>query len=140
MHQWGVKVCLIQPGWYARATNIAFGVEDTLKRIAEDVWAGMEDATKRHYGREYFDAHVDLLGQSREKTSDNSSPVICAMSEAILAKHPKHRYLIGEFFNTILPCYAFRFLPSWMTDYVFILALSSLLPKAAILNKNRAGK
>ncbi|XP_077988312.1 D-beta-hydroxybutyrate dehydrogenase, mitochondrial-like [Glandiceps talaboti] len=138
MNQWGVKVSVVQPGWYARATGIFGGHNDgDLRKLTEEVWNNMDDDCKQQYGREYFDAQIDMLLDNRHKTSADASPVVDAMLDAVMAKHPKHRYLVGEFMNTIMPCCILRFLPSWITDYGFAYAMSTYYPTPTALMKKK---
>ncbi|XP_077988237.1 D-beta-hydroxybutyrate dehydrogenase, mitochondrial-like [Glandiceps talaboti] len=134
MQQWGVNVCLVEPGPYARATSIGLNKWEEFKKSSYQLWDSLDDKVKRHYGKEYFDSHMQFWKNALDDTSDDGTPVVNAMVHAVWSLDPKHRYLIGGFFDTWVKAYMFRFLPSFITDQLFIQQLATYA-KPTVLRK-----
>lgn len=49
---------IIEPGNYIAGTNIF--TKETVGNLADNMWNKMSDVVKKDYGREYFDAKVNL--------------------------------------------------------------------------------
>ncbi|XP_070545146.1 D-beta-hydroxybutyrate dehydrogenase, mitochondrial-like [Ptychodera flava] len=136
MYPWGVKVSMIEPGYYARSTKISHNVPELFKQLSEELWDGMTDECKKDYGKEYHDTHYRFLCEQVKTTIADNTPVIDAMVDAILAKEPKHRYLVGGFFETVVIAHLHRLLPSWIMDRRFHQYYASFPVPAALKGKN----
>ncbi|XP_071320225.1 D-beta-hydroxybutyrate dehydrogenase, mitochondrial [Trachinotus anak] len=120
MASFGVKVSIIQPGNFGKATNI-------LKmKTGLDIWEKLDDKRKKHFNRQYFDlANEYFMSMCKEGFKD-AGLVIDAMVHAVTSSQPKRRYLLVSatdwFFFRLFP-----FLPTVLTDAVF--SLSSMYNK-----------
>ena len=56
------------------------------------MWECMDDETREVYGKEYIDAHVRSAEARRNVGGADMTPVLDAMSDALLAIKPKSRY------------------------------------------------
>ena len=56
------------------------------------MWESMDNELRDVYGREYMDAHVRSAEARRNAGSDDMTPVLDALSDALLAIKPKSRY------------------------------------------------
>ena len=79
----------------------------------------MDDVAKRVYGRAYVDNIEESIAYhlKYESYRDNT-PVTDALEDAILSKHPKHRYVVGGLlakasWRNFIP---YNFLPTWLSD------------------------
>ncbi|XP_070570796.1 D-beta-hydroxybutyrate dehydrogenase, mitochondrial-like [Ptychodera flava] len=135
MHQWGVKVSIVEPGPYAKATKIGLNLWEEFERSSNALWDNVDDSIKRQYGKAYFDSHIDWWKSALADTYDDGTPVVDAMVHAVWSINPKHRYLIGGFFNTKLTAFIMNVLPSYLTDKIFFRQLSHYV-KPACLRKS----
>ncbi len=87
------------------------------------VWDGMDDATRQLYGRPYVNKFQEAVVQDlKEGSYKDNTPVIDAMVDAILSKHPKHRYTIGGLVAPFMwPEFArYNLLPTWLSDMMML--------------------
>ncbi|XP_077988352.1 D-beta-hydroxybutyrate dehydrogenase, mitochondrial-like [Glandiceps talaboti] len=135
MKQWGVNVCIVQPGPYAKATSIGPNKWEEFEKSRYQLWDSLDDTVKRQYGREYFDSHMQFRKGALNGSCDDATPVVDAMVHAVWSLDPKHRYLVGGFFKIWMLAYMFRFLPSFIMDRMFIQQFANLYAKPAALIK-----
>ncbi|XP_071953165.1 D-beta-hydroxybutyrate dehydrogenase, mitochondrial-like [Antedon mediterranea] len=129
MSPWGVKVCLIEPGQYGKATNIGLNYVD---RISEELWKNVQEDVKDDYGKEHQDGISDFYRKDREYCYGDATPVVDSMVDSVTSRTPRHRYLVGGLYMTYFPIYCMRVLPSWISDRQFI-QLMKALPLPAFL-------
>ncbi|XP_072032940.1 D-beta-hydroxybutyrate dehydrogenase, mitochondrial-like [Amphiura filiformis] len=139
MHKWGVKVAIIHPGPYGGITNIISFLHNDKER-ADFIWNGMDEATKEVYGRAYVDTIEYGMSQHRKYESYRDiTPVIDAMIDAILSKHPKHRYVIG---GLLAPAsyrefLRYNLLPTWLSDIKMYKQQEALGLPAVLQDRNK---
>ncbi|XP_059184177.1 D-beta-hydroxybutyrate dehydrogenase, mitochondrial [Centropristis striata] len=111
----GVKVSIIQPGNFGRATNIL------RMKTGLDIWEKLDEERKRTFNRKYIDLANEYFMSTCKAGFKDGDMVIDAMLHAILAPRPRCRYLLASardtFFFQMVP-----FLPSGLTDAVFKLS------------------
>ncbi|XP_002741318.2 D-beta-hydroxybutyrate dehydrogenase, mitochondrial-like [Saccoglossus kowalevskii] len=135
MYPWGVKVSMIEPGLYARATNIGHSNPEIFHRLCEELWDGMTDDVKREYGIEHYTSHVQYLVEQLKQTLPNCNDVIDVMTHAIISKEPKHRYLVGSFYDTHFMTLFHQYVPSFISDLRYQRFYSEFCTPAALRDK-----
>ncbi|XP_072019457.1 D-beta-hydroxybutyrate dehydrogenase, mitochondrial-like [Amphiura filiformis] len=140
MHKWGVKVSIIQPGAYGATTLISkFFNSDQVR--ADFIWNGMDEGTQQVYGRPYVDEIQQCVSDwvKYDCYTDNT-PVIDAMIDAILSKHPKHRYVVGGLIASLMwpDIIRFNMFPTWLSDIPMLKSQKALGVPAALQEKNKS--
>ncbi|XP_078695217.1 D-beta-hydroxybutyrate dehydrogenase, mitochondrial-like [Branchiostoma floridae x Branchiostoma belcheri] len=59
MHKWGVKVIIVEPSSFGRATNV--GLPATIDMLVQNLRDNMEESVKEDYGMEYFDFKMEQM-------------------------------------------------------------------------------
>ncbi|CAJ1087744.1 D-beta-hydroxybutyrate dehydrogenase%2C mitochondrial [Xyrichtys novacula] len=115
MASFGVKVSIIQPGNFGRATNIV------KMKTAYDIWEKLDDDRKQRFNQQYIKLANEYFLSTTKSGFKDADLVINAMLHAVTAANPKHRYLLASSmdmcFFKLLP-----FLPTTLTDAVFTLS------------------
>ncbi|XP_019126683.2 D-beta-hydroxybutyrate dehydrogenase, mitochondrial [Larimichthys crocea] len=115
MASFGVKVSIIQPGNFGRATNIV------KMKTSSDIWEKLDEDRKHTFNRQYIDLANEYFMSTCNSGFKNSNMVIDAMLHAVTSAQPKRRYLLvsvmDRFFFQLFP-----FLPTVLTDAVFSLS------------------
>ncbi|CAH1245316.1 BDH1 [Branchiostoma lanceolatum] len=134
MHKWGVKVVIVQPGSFARATDIV--LPDVFNNFVENLRNNMEEVVREDYGMEYFDLKMEQLrmyvhgnGAARDPTA-----VIDAMVDAVTLTTPSHRFLVGSSFEDYVTWMWLGYFPTRWTGST-LLAEKEGNPKPAMLQK-----
>ncbi|XP_035693471.1 D-beta-hydroxybutyrate dehydrogenase, mitochondrial-like [Branchiostoma floridae] len=135
MHKWGVKVVIVQPGSFARATDIALPA--VYNRFVENLRNNVEEAVKEDYGMEYFDFKMEQMRSwlTVDIQGKDPNPVIDAMADAVTLTTPAHRYLVGSSFEDYVNKIWLGYFPTQWTDYTERPEKESD-PKPAMLQKN----
>ncbi|XP_056884402.1 D-beta-hydroxybutyrate dehydrogenase, mitochondrial isoform X1 [Takifugu flavidus] len=112
MASFGVKVSIIQPGNFSRATDI-------LKMMnSADIWDKLDKEKKLIFNRQYIRLASKYFASACSSGFKTTNMVTDAMLHAITSSQPKHRYLLvsttESFFFKLLP-----FLPTVLTDGIF---------------------
>ncbi|GAA6224203.1 D-beta-hydroxybutyrate dehydrogenase, mitochondrial-like [Lates japonicus] len=120
MASFGVKVSIIQPGNFGRATNIL------RMKSAFDIWEKLDDERKQTFNHQYIELANEYFMSTCKSGFKDANLVINAMLHAVMSAQPKYRYLLvsamDRFFFQLFP-----FLPTVLTDAVF--SLSSMYAK-----------
>lgn len=115
MASFGVKVSIIQPGNFGKATNIV-----KMKTSAE-IWAQLDEERKHTFNRQYIDLANQFFTSATRSGSSSAEPVIQAMVHALTSASPRSRYLVvpptAMIIFRLLP-----FLPTALTDAIFYLS------------------
>ncbi|KAK8744896.1 hypothetical protein OTU49_000672 [Cherax quadricarinatus] len=90
MRSWGVKVSIIEPGNFIAGTSIFS--ETSINDAAKTMWETMSDDVRSDYGREHFEARVNLMKKYAKIGYTDLSPVINAYTEALVQRFPQARY------------------------------------------------
>ncbi|XP_067037649.1 retinol dehydrogenase 7-like isoform X1 [Acropora muricata] len=89
MHPWGVKVSMLEPGFFA--TNIA--APDFLESELRRGWNRLSEDLKDDYGEEYLDKAINIV-RNLPCFSDISE-VVNAIVDGLTSTSPSDRYVVG---------------------------------------------
>ncbi|XP_078612634.1 D-beta-hydroxybutyrate dehydrogenase, mitochondrial-like isoform X2 [Branchiostoma floridae x Branchiostoma japonicum] len=136
MHKWGVKVVIVEPASFGRATNIVSPA--VFDNFVDDLRNNVEDVVKEDYGMEYFDLEVKQLriDHQGEGASRDPTAVIEAMVDSVTLTTPSHRYLVGSSFEDYVTWMWLGYFPTRWTGST-LLADKEGDPKPAMLKKTR---
>uniref|UniRef100_A0A8C8VNH4 Uncharacterized protein n=1 Tax=Pelusios castaneus TaxID=367368 RepID=A0A8C8VNH4_9SAUR len=87
MKKFGVQVCIIEPGNYARSTNIQPPVN------AEQIWNELSAEEKAVYNKEYVREFSNFFNNILSEGSNAGHEVVDAIVEALTSPAPKARYM-----------------------------------------------
>ncbi|XP_063008906.1 D-beta-hydroxybutyrate dehydrogenase, mitochondrial-like [Melospiza melodia melodia] len=119
MKKFGVQVCIIQPGNYARSTKI----QPLLS--AEEIWSELSEEEKAVYNKEYVQERANFFNSILSEGSTNGNEVVDAMVDALTSPAPKARYMVAKLKEKalVLVCALF---PTAVMDSVLSYALSKV--------------
>uniref|UniRef100_A0A672FAG7 D-beta-hydroxybutyrate dehydrogenase, mitochondrial-like n=1 Tax=Salarias fasciatus TaxID=181472 RepID=A0A672FAG7_SALFA len=120
MASFGVKVSIIQPGNFGRATSIL------KEKSAADIWEKLDLEQRRSFNRQYVELAVDYYKSTCRSGFQEPDMVIDAMLHAITASRPQSRYLLASRVDWLF-FRLFPFLPTVLSDAFF--SLSSMYSK-----------
>ncbi|XP_075381592.1 retinol dehydrogenase 16-like [Mycteria americana] len=113
MHGFGVKVSVIEPGYFKTAiTNI-----ENLENNFLCIWEKLPEETKASYGESYLKDFLVALRKMEKKCSSNLTLVTDCMEHALTSRFPRTRYSAG--WDAKLVYIPLSYLPSALTDMVF---------------------
>ncbi|XP_074932013.1 retinol dehydrogenase 16-like [Phalacrocorax aristotelis] len=121
MRSFGVKVCMIEPGYFKTAITNAESLENNFL----SVWEKLPKETKASYGENYLKAFLVSLKKMLNKCSSNLTLVTDCMEHALTSRFPRTRYSAG--WDAKLIYIPLSYLPSALTDIIF----TWLYPKPA---------
>ncbi|XP_072300509.1 retinol dehydrogenase 1 [Eucyclogobius newberryi] len=113
MQHFGIKVSIIEPGFFKTAVTDSKAIEGDLKRLWTDLPQDVKDSYGTAYMQEYVKAQNFSLGIL---CSSDLSKVTDCMEHALTAYYPRTRYGAGwdaKFFWIPL-----SYLPSFVSDFV----------------------
>lgn len=120
MRQFGVKVSMIEPGFFKTAVTQVEPIEADLKRL----WTRLPQDVKDSYGSTYFDEYLKAQGFSLGiLCSSDLSKVTRCMQHALTAQTPRIRYSAG--WDAKLFWIPLSYMPSFMSDFVVNMLLPS---------------
>uniref|UniRef100_A0A8C3AXP6 Retinol dehydrogenase 1 n=1 Tax=Cyclopterus lumpus TaxID=8103 RepID=A0A8C3AXP6_CYCLU len=120
MHPFGIKVSIIEPGFFKTAVTRLDLIEADLRRL----WTRLPQDVKDSYGETYFDDSQNFsMGLL---CSPDISKVTRCMEHALTARFPRTRYSAG--WDAKLFWIPLSYLPSCVSDFFFVLLLFSLQP------------
>ncbi|XP_018425097.1 PREDICTED: retinol dehydrogenase 16-like [Nanorana parkeri] len=123
MAPFGVKVCIIEPGFFA--TQLAD--PKLQKECAKKLWARVSEEIRRSYGQEYYENYCATADKTLSICNTKLSLVPDCMEHALTAEHPKTRYSAG--WDAKLLYLPLSYLPSIFTD--FLIRTMYSIPKKA---------
>ncbi|KAM4044624.1 retinol dehydrogenase 7-like isoform 2-T2 [Anomaloglossus baeobatrachus] len=112
MRPFGVKVCIIEPGFFA--TQVADA--KLLRDSATKAWAQVSDEIRRSYGQQYYENYCRNLDLHLSLNSSKLSLVTDCMEHALTAVHPKTRYSAG--WDAKLLYLPLSYFPAIITDFL----------------------
>lgn len=115
MASFDVKVSIIQPGNFGRATNIV------KMKTGLDVWEKLDNDRKQTFSQQYMQLACDYFLSTCTAGFKDPDMVIDAMLDALTSVRPKHRYLLVSM-TDMLFFKLYPFLPTVLTDAVFRLS------------------
>uniref|UniRef100_A0A3B3VQM8 Retinol dehydrogenase 5 (11-cis/9-cis) n=1 Tax=Poecilia latipinna TaxID=48699 RepID=A0A3B3VQM8_9TELE len=121
----GIKVCIIEPGFFKTAvTNL-----DPIERELHRLWNQLSPEVKASYGEKYLDnckyklkLHIQRLIMNAVCDSDLTKVTSC-MEHALTAAHPRTRYSAG--WDAKLLWIPLSYMPSFVVD----IGLKLVLPR-----------
>ncbi|XP_072713549.1 D-beta-hydroxybutyrate dehydrogenase, mitochondrial-like isoform X1 [Ciconia boyciana] len=119
MKKFGVQVCIIQPGNYARSTKIQPPVS------AEEIWNELSEEEKAVYNKEYVRERVNFFNSILSKGSTNGNEVVDAMVDALMSPAPKARYMVAKLKEKAL-VFVCALFPTIVMDYILSYAQSKV--------------
>ncbi|KAM5180601.1 uncharacterized protein ACMZJ9_001097 [Mantella aurantiaca] len=124
MASFGVKVCIIEPGFFDTLVTNA----KLQKECAKKAWTRLPEEVRRSYGQEYYDKYLAFIDQGTPMNSKNLSLVSDCIEHALTAEHPKKRYSAG--WDAKLIYIPLSYFPSIFTDFMFSLVSPKPVQKA----------
>ncbi|XP_077392620.1 retinol dehydrogenase 1 isoform X2 [Festucalex cinctus] len=122
MQHFGIKVSIIEPGFFKTNVTRLDLIEADLKRL----WTRLPQQTKNSYGHTYFDDSVKSQAFSMDILCSRRIAVVTScMEHALTARFPRTRYAAG--WDAKLLWIPLSYLPSFASDFV----IGSLLPSPA---------
>ncbi|NXA87542.1 RDH2 dehydrogenase, partial [Melanocharis versteri] len=110
MHSFGVKVCVIEPGYFrTMISNV-----ENLEKNFHASWKKLPEEIKASYGEGYLRQLVVMLKVMEKSYSSNLSLVTNCMEHALTSVHPRTRYSAG--WDAKLLYLPFSYLPSALSD------------------------
>nr|XP_009934268.1 PREDICTED: D-beta-hydroxybutyrate dehydrogenase, mitochondrial-like [Opisthocomus hoazin] len=119
MKKFGVQVCIIQPGNYARSTKIQPLVS------AEEIWNELSEEEKAVYNKEYVQERANFFNSILSEGSANGHEVVDAMVDALTSPAPKARYMVAKLKEKAL-VFVCALFPTVVMDSVLSYALSKV--------------
>ncbi|KAI8511206.1 hypothetical protein Bbelb_103060 [Branchiostoma belcheri] len=121
MHKWGVKVVIVEPASFARATDIVLPA--VFNNFVENLRNNLEDVVMEDYGEEYFDFKMEQLRSYAhgDLAATDPTPVIDVMADAVTLTTPTHRYLVGASFEDYVTWMWLGYFPSKWTGATLLL-------------------
>uniref|UniRef100_A0A3B3Q6G0 Retinol dehydrogenase 1 n=1 Tax=Paramormyrops kingsleyae TaxID=1676925 RepID=A0A3B3Q6G0_9TELE len=120
MRHFGVKVSIIEPGFFKTAVTNVNLIDADLRRL----WDQLHIDVKETYGEKYL-----------QNCDKDISKVTHCMEHALTARHPRSRYTAG--WDARLIWLPISYLPSFMADFIVCaLPLKSIHKKAYIKHKS----
>ncbi|XP_042889687.1 D-beta-hydroxybutyrate dehydrogenase, mitochondrial-like [Penaeus japonicus] len=113
MKQFGVNVCVVEPGSHVVATQIL--TKEMLDRQADECWKGMDEETRSAYGEELFRKAYEAL---KDHGETDIQPVVDAATEALINKYPRARYCSANWPYRVM-LFVSRHLPEWVFDALY---------------------
>ncbi|XP_072264037.1 retinol dehydrogenase 7-like [Pyxicephalus adspersus] len=112
MKPFGVKVCMIEPGFFSTPmTNT-----ERIKAHVRKIWESTTEEVRKSYGEEYFLKSVKYLDIYKPLFSKKTHLVSEAMEHALSAVHPWTRYSVG--WDAKLIFLPLSYFPSFITDFL----------------------
>ncbi|XP_041856910.1 retinol dehydrogenase 1 [Melanotaenia boesemani] len=121
MQHFGIKVSIIEPGFFKTAVTRVDLINADLKRL----WTRLPEEVKDSYGSTYFDDYVKTQNFSMGiLCSPDISKVTKCMEHALTARFPRTRY--GAGWDAKLFWIPLSYFPTFVTDFVINALLPSL--------------
>ncbi|NXO74700.1 RDH2 dehydrogenase, partial [Phainopepla nitens] len=110
MHNFGVKVCVIEPGYFkTMISNV-----ENLEKNFHSSWKKLPEEIKASYGEGYLRHYAGLLKVLEKTYSSDLSLVTNCMEHALTSVHPRTRYSAG--WDAKLLYIPLSYLPSALSD------------------------
>ncbi|XP_069828386.1 retinol dehydrogenase 7-like isoform X2 [Dendropsophus ebraccatus] len=114
MKPFGVKVCIIEPGFFATQVTDAKLIKDSINKA----WSRAPDEIHRSYGQKFYEQYCKTVDLSLSASNAKLSLVSDAMEHALTAVRPKTRYSAG--WDAKLLYLPLSYLPTVITDFLIV--------------------
>ncbi|NWI35137.1 RDH2 dehydrogenase, partial [Sula dactylatra] len=112
MRSFGVKVSMIEPGYFKTAITNTESLENNFLSI----WEKLPEETKATYGENYLKAFLVTLKKMLKKCNSDLTLVTGCMEHALTSRFPRTRYSAG--WDAKLLYIPLSYLPSALTDII----------------------
>uniref|UniRef100_A0A8C3SVC9 Retinol dehydrogenase 16 n=1 Tax=Chelydra serpentina TaxID=8475 RepID=A0A8C3SVC9_CHESE len=112
MLPFGVKVCMIEPGYFRTTITNPQLINENFTRL----WERLPGETKASYGESYLQAFIRATHDMQKSCNADLSIVTGCMGHALTARHPRTRYSAG--WDAKLVFLPLSYLPTWFADFV----------------------
>ncbi|XP_074421348.1 retinol dehydrogenase 16-like [Larus michahellis] len=113
MRDFGVKVSVIEPGYFK---TLITSVENMEKNFLS-IWEKLPAETKASYGQNYLNEFLVSLRKMQKRCNPDLRLVTDCMEHALTSRHPRTRYSAG--WDAKLLYIPLSYLPSALTDLVY---------------------
>ncbi|EMP29375.1 Retinol dehydrogenase 16 [Chelonia mydas] len=114
MLPFGVKVCVIEPGYFRTTITNPQLINENFTRL----WERLPEETKASYGESYLKSLIRATHDMQKSCSSDLSIVTSCMEHALTARHPRPRYSAG--WDAKLVFLPLSYLPTWFADLVLM--------------------
>ncbi|KAL0977935.1 hypothetical protein UPYG_G00163490 [Umbra pygmaea] len=122
IHYFGVKVCIIEPGFFKTGVTSL----DPLERELHRLWNQLTSEVKASYGDKYLDNYIQIQRLIMNAVCDSDlSKVTNCMEHALLSAYPRTRYSAG--WDAKLWWIPLSYMPSCVID----IGLKLVMPRPA---------
>ncbi|XP_012738387.2 retinol dehydrogenase 5 [Fundulus heteroclitus] len=120
INYFGIKVCIIEPGFFKTAVTSLDPIERELHRL----WNQLSPEVKASYGEKYLDSYIKIQRLIMNAVCDSDlTKVTSCMEHALTAAHPRTRYSAG--WDAKLLWIPLSYMPSFVVD----IGLKLVLPR-----------
>ncbi|XP_040395275.1 retinol dehydrogenase 16-like [Cygnus olor] len=112
MRHFGVKVSIIEPGYFKTAITGA----ENLEKCFLSTWEKVSDETKAGYGENYLKDFLAGAKKMQNRCNSNLSVVTDCMEHALTSRYPRARYSAG--WDAKLLFIPLSYLPSTLADMI----------------------
>ncbi|NWX22271.1 RDH1 dehydrogenase, partial [Aegotheles bennettii] len=113
MYHFGVKVSIVEPGFFKTAVTNLESIEGSLRRL----WDRLEPETRLSYGEDFFHKYLRVQRLIMTAICDpDLSKVTRCVEHALSARHPRTRYSAG--WDAKLLWLPASYLPARLVDIV----------------------
>ncbi|XP_029507272.2 retinol dehydrogenase 7-like isoform X2 [Oncorhynchus nerka] len=122
IHYFGIKVCIIEPGFFKTAVTSLDPIERELHRL----WNQLTPEVKASYGDKYLEKYIQIQRLIMNASCDSDlSKVTNCMEHALMSSYPRTRYSAGWDAK-------FGWIPlSYMPSCVIDIGLKLVMPRPA---------
>uniref|UniRef100_A0A669QA19 Retinol dehydrogenase 16 n=1 Tax=Phasianus colchicus TaxID=9054 RepID=A0A669QA19_PHACC len=113
MQHFGVKVSIIEPGYFKTGITSTVGLEKSFLRT----WERLPNETKASYGDKYLQDFLTSMREAEKRCNPNLSLVTDCMEHALTSRYPRCRYAAG--WDAKLLYIPLSYMPSAITDAFF---------------------
>ncbi|XP_042652507.1 retinol dehydrogenase 16 isoform X1 [Tyto alba] len=124
MHNFGVKVSIIEPGYFKTMLLNKENMENEILSL----WERLPEETKTSYGEKYLKELLVGLNMLQKMCNSNLTLVTDCMEHALTSRYPRARYSAG--WDAKLLYIPLSYLPSALTDTIFTWLYSKPAQKA----------
>ncbi|NXK29725.1 RDH16 dehydrogenase, partial [Arenaria interpres] len=112
MRSFGVKVSMIEPGYFkTQITSI-----ENMEKNFLSIWEKVPEETKASYGQNYLKEFLVEARKMQQRCNPNLRLVTDCMEHALTSCHPRTRYSAG--WDAKLLYIPLSYLPSALTDLI----------------------
>lgn len=113
MHNFGVKVSVIEPGYFQTSITSAENAEKHFLAM----WEKLPEQVKADYGENYISCCLESIRNMKHMCNPNLSLVTGCMEHALTSRYPRTRYAVG--WDAKLLYIPLSYMPSALSDLVF---------------------